>query len=95
MTLGFICKHVRAGASILRAVHDRPRDENDTGWALVCARVDHVDADYLIVDLDGFQSRDPSLVEVLDLPLYTVAARNREDKPWVIEARGLSPQMQN
>ena len=95
MTPGCICKHVSAGASILRAVRDAPTCTNDSGWALVCERVGHVSEDYLLVNLDNYQSRDQSLVDVLDLPRYTVAARTREDLPWVIETRGLPPEMQN
>mgnify|MGYP000953428328 CR=1 FL=1 len=95
MTSGRICKHVRAGASILRAVRDVPVYTNDSGWALVCERVGHVNADYLPINLDKYQSRDQSLAEILSLPTYTVAARTSDDRPWMIETRGLSPEMQN
>ena len=95
MTPGCICKHVSAGASILRAVRDMPTITNDSGWSLVCHRVDHVSADYLTVNLDTYQSHDLSLADVLELPPYTVAARTRADRPWVIETRGLPPEMQN
>lgn len=93
MTPGCICKHVSAGASILRAVRDALTCTNDSGSALVCDRVGHVTADYLVVNLDNYYSRDQSLVDVLDLPPYT--ARTSEDLPWVIETRGLPPEMQN
>lgn len=94
MTPGFTCRHVHLGAPILRAVRDEPLDENDSGWALVCG-ADHMPEEFMIVDLDRYVSRDMSLVELLDLPPYTVAVRVEQDQPWVIETRGLPLELEN
>lgn len=95
MTPGFTCRHVHAGAPVLRAVRDEPLDSNDSGWALVCGGYDHVDEDYMIVDLDRYVSQDESLVTVMELPPNTVACRAQEHQPWVVEALGIQPEMSN
>ena len=95
MRPGFICKHVSAGAPILSAVRDEPIDEIDSGWSLLCGRPDHAYEDYLTVNLDRYESRDATLVEVLDLPPYTVCVRTQHGQPWVIETHDLPVEMSN
>lgn len=82
---GIICRHISLGAAVLRAVRDEPLDENDSGWALACGQDDHLTKDYLIVDLDRYASKDISLVEILALPVNTLAVRANKNQPWVIE----------
>lgn len=85
MKPGIICCHISTGAPVLRAVRDEPQDENDSGWALACGQDDHITKDYLIVDLDRHASKDETLVEILELPVNTLAVRAGKDQPWIIE----------
>lgn len=85
MMPGFTCCHVSAGAPVLRALHDEPLDENDSGWSLTCGRSDHATADYRLVNVERLTELDRSLESVLALPVNTLAHRSGKDQPWVIE----------
>lgn len=86
MTPGFICRHVSAGAPVLRAVRDTPLDDDDSGWCCTCGQDDHETADYLLVNLDRYVMADRSLKAVLDSAINTIAERATCEHPWVIEA---------
>lgn len=85
MMPGFVCRHVSAGAPVLRAVHDEPLDADDSGWSLTCGRDAHQTEDYLIVNLERYAASDESVRTVLASPVNTLAYRSRQDQPWVVE----------
>lgn len=85
MMPGFTCCHVSAGDPVLRALHDEPLDEDDSGWSLTCGRSDHATTDYRLVNVERLTELDRSLESVFALPVNTLAHRSGKDQPWVIE----------
>src|SRR3954451_22416303 len=68
---------VHGGQPILLVVHDA--DEGD--WQFLAGDRFHV-ADGLLVSLGSLVRRDPSLVELADLPLGWQAWRQTPNSPW-------------
>lgn len=58
------------------------RDEDD--WTCVCGGEDHTQdaSDFAVVGLEHLVDRDPTLAEVLDLPVGWEAERAKPGSPW-------------
>ena len=56
----------------------------DSGWCFGCGRAEHGDADRLMVLLDRYFDADPSLNELLDMPIGYQAERFGLEDGWQI-----------
>ena len=72
-----LCSIVFAGAPILHVTHD----EDDHGWQFVGVE-DAQENDACIVGLAEIVARDPSVLELADLPPGWHAWRASSESPW-------------
>lgn len=79
-TRAFICDHIfTATRPILLVTH-----EEDGAWQLLCGDVHDFEVDSCrIAGIGHLLDRDPSVSEVLDLPLGHEAERSSVTGPWV------------
>jgi hypothetical protein len=71
---------VLGGAPILMVSHD----EDDGGWQFLCGTTSDPD-DGRVVHLDHIVAMDPTVTELVDLPLGWVAHRASRDEGWTRE----------
>jgi hypothetical protein len=76
------CVHILDNVRpILRVTHD----EDDGGWQVLCG-FEHDGSEARVVCLGCIIERDPSLMELADLPLGWGAARQSTSEPWLRSA---------
>ena len=84
----FICIHTsKMQEPILMAVRDEPIDEEDSGWVFSCLREDHVNEDWQLVLPNRYFAADPSLRDLLTMPVGYIAVRQAPDQPWDLRPR--------
>lgn len=76
-TPAIVCSHVFRDDRPVRLV-----SHEDGDWQFLCGEADHNDDGHL-VGLEHLIERDPTLSEVLDLPLDWDAEREDPGKPWI------------
>lgn len=79
---------VLAGAPILLVTHD----DDDGGWQFLCGTTNDP-ADGRIVALRHVVERDPTVLELVDLPLGWVAHRASCDEVWIREPSPRPPSL--
>jgi hypothetical protein len=70
------CRHILDGRPILRVTHD-----DDGSWQLLCGEP-HVSEDAKVVCLGCMVRREPTLLELADLPLGWCADRDSVASGW-------------
>jgi hypothetical protein len=83
----FVCTHVvKEGRPILSVTRESPEDPQDSGLVITCGLVaDHPPADLMIVGMDNWCKRDPSIKPLLEMPLDYWAHRDTPDDEWQFE----------
>lgn len=76
-TAGFVCPHIfRNERLILLVSHE------DGDWQFLCGESDHA-ADGHVVGIGHLVERDPTLLDLVDLPLDWEAERANPGEPWL------------
>ncbi|HBS29538.1 MAG TPA: hypothetical protein DEB06_08840 [Phycisphaerales bacterium] len=79
----FVCVHVLDGrCPILWGCRDEPSEPGDSGWQFVCDRVDESTATAKLIAVEELAQIDPSIIDLIDLPVGTVIARGTPSDEW-------------
>jgi hypothetical protein len=78
----FTCTHVRNNAPILCVFHERAVADWDAGWTFHCGAMEHEDSEIVVTRLTSMLRIDPSIGQLMDLPIGTGAWRRTPSEDW-------------